>query len=177
VLTALNSAQSQLLQQLRDIHPPEAVNWWPLATGWWIIIGLIALIALLLLIRFLLKRHHYRFVRFASAELHQLRKSDDPRWLAKSHNVMRRLGLCYVDEELAGSMNQQQWMQFLQDTQGQQLSNETIAVFVDLPYKPATASDDVDKDSVMRDIINWAEQLPEQVKEYTQRRQEEHHHV
>lgn len=176
MLTA-NSAQSQLLQQLRDIHQPEAVNWWPLATGWWIIMGLIALIALLLLTRFLLKRRHYRFVRFALVELQQVKKSNDPRWLAKSHNIMRRLSLCYVGEELIGSMNQQQWMQFLQATNSQQLSDETLAVFVDLPYKPATASDKVDKDRVMRDIVNWAERLPEEVKSYTQQCQEEPHHV
>lgn len=26
-----------LLQSLRDIHLPDAVSWWPLAVGWWIL--------------------------------------------------------------------------------------------------------------------------------------------
>ena len=48
-LAIVNSTQSQLLQQLRDVHVPDSVSWWPLAIGWWVIIGLVALIALLLL--------------------------------------------------------------------------------------------------------------------------------
>ena len=29
---------------LRDLHLPDAISWWPLAPGWWIVLGL-ALIA------------------------------------------------------------------------------------------------------------------------------------
>jgi hypothetical protein len=30
------------LAQLRDIHLPDPVSWWPIAPGWWIVIGLFA---------------------------------------------------------------------------------------------------------------------------------------
>ena len=33
--------QAQLLQQLRDIHEPAAIGWWPFAIGWWILIALV----------------------------------------------------------------------------------------------------------------------------------------
>ena len=29
--------------ELRDIHLPTEISWWPLAPGWWIVIGLILL--------------------------------------------------------------------------------------------------------------------------------------
>ena len=35
---------------LRDLHLPEAISWWPLAPGWWFVIG-IAVIGLGFLIR------------------------------------------------------------------------------------------------------------------------------
>ena len=27
---------------LRDLHLPEAIGWWPLAPGWWVVIALVA---------------------------------------------------------------------------------------------------------------------------------------
>lgn len=172
--TLLNSTQSQLLQQLRDVHAPETVSWWPLATGWWIIIGLVALIALLLLVRALLKKHHYRYVRFAVSELKVLQQNHEPRWLAKSHNIMRRVSLCYVDEAYIGSLSQSEWMAFLKKTGEQSFSQQTLDAFVDLPYKPDSAASQLDKSVIMQEIIHWAEHLPEQAKAYEQHREREH---
>ena len=27
---------------LRDLHLPDAIGWWPLAPGWWVVIALVA---------------------------------------------------------------------------------------------------------------------------------------
>ena len=37
---AINPQTQQLLSQLRDIRGLEDVSWWPLAPGWWILLGL-----------------------------------------------------------------------------------------------------------------------------------------
>jgi len=44
------------VEQLRDIHGLEPVSWWPLAPGWWIIVGVI-LLFLVFGISFLIYRH------------------------------------------------------------------------------------------------------------------------
>ncbi|RDX38453.1 DUF4381 domain-containing protein [Kangiella sp. HD9-110m-PIT-SAG07] len=176
-LLMANSAQNQLLQQLRDVHQPQNVDWWPLAWGWWVVIGLIATIALLLIIKALLKKHHYRYVRFAQSELKQIQQDNSSRWLARSQNIMRRLSLCYVDQELVGSMNQAEWIRFLKLTGEQSLSHETVESLKDLPYKPESATIELDKDLVINDIIQWAERLPEHVQSYTKQRQEVQRHV
>jgi len=36
-----------LLARLRDVHPPPAPSWWPLAPGWWIALALAALLGAL----------------------------------------------------------------------------------------------------------------------------------
>jgi len=48
--------QANPLDQLRDIHLPEAVSWWPLAPGWWLLMVLTCLLLVGLLIC-LYRRH------------------------------------------------------------------------------------------------------------------------
>lgn len=44
-----------LLQQLRDIHYPSPISWWPLAPGWYLLIALLGVL-FFLIIRLLYKR-------------------------------------------------------------------------------------------------------------------------
>lgn len=162
--------QTQLLEQLRDVHLPNDVSWWPLAPGWWIIIGLVIIIAILLIVKAYLKKRHYRFARYAIDELEQLQQSTESRWLAKSQNIMRRLSLCYVDESELGQLSQGEWLDFLRQTNHQSLSADTINAFVDLPYKPASATDELDKTVILHQIIDWAGQLPENVKQWSKQK-------
>ena len=41
---------------LRDLHLPDAIGWWPLAPGWWIVIAVLAITALALLRKWLQRR-------------------------------------------------------------------------------------------------------------------------
>ncbi len=40
-----NQIQQQLLSQLRDIEGLDNISWWPLALGWWAVIGVIVVIS------------------------------------------------------------------------------------------------------------------------------------
>ncbi|WP_116134971.1 DUF4381 domain-containing protein [Tropicimonas sp. IMCC34043] len=62
------------LDQLRDIHLPPAVSWWPLAPGWWVLAGLIVAMAVGLV---LVVRHRRRTTRHrALGELKALRRNE-----------------------------------------------------------------------------------------------------
>lgn len=39
----------ELLDRLRDAHPPEAPSWWPPAPGWWLVLVLALALALIAL--------------------------------------------------------------------------------------------------------------------------------
>jgi len=39
-----NGAGADRLAELRDIHLPEAIGWWPLAPGWWMLFALVLIV-------------------------------------------------------------------------------------------------------------------------------------
>ncbi len=83
------------LAQLRDIHLPEAISWWPPALGWWL---LLATLLLLILLAWLSVRHYQRgaIKRAALHELAQLahRYPDQPqRLLQQLSQLLRRVAL------------------------------------------------------------------------------------
>ena len=63
------------LAELRDIHLPPEIGWWPPAYGWWILIT--ALLTLTIFaIFFLVKQHRSNlYKRQALRELHALKKN------------------------------------------------------------------------------------------------------
>ncbi len=65
----MNETDQQLLQQLRDLHLPESVSWWPLAPGWWIVVTALLFIAVVVSMR--LVRNYLRR-RQQTPELRQL---------------------------------------------------------------------------------------------------------
>jgi len=57
-----------MLEQLRDIHLPEAVHWWPPAPGWWIVAALL-LGLITWLSRYLQARYRRQYFRGESQDL------------------------------------------------------------------------------------------------------------
>ncbi|PID37723.1 MAG: hypothetical protein CR966_00655, partial [Pseudomonadales bacterium] len=52
----LTPEMQQQLEQLRDIHLPEPVGWFPPAIGWWVLMGLLVLVVIWVVRRWLSKR-------------------------------------------------------------------------------------------------------------------------
>jgi uncharacterized protein DUF4381 len=86
------------LAQLRDIHLPEPVGWWPPAPGWWII-ALLLFLLILFATKYLIARHRQRqFRRQAKSLLTQCwetyqQKADDHQFLETLFTIMRRVYL------------------------------------------------------------------------------------
>ena len=110
---ALNAAELPL----RDIHLPDAISWWPLAPGWWILLGLI--IICVALVWWWLRRKAAMRVRVAALdEWQQLME----RYQAEQNNsqlvqglsiLMRRVALSYYPRETVAGLSGEAWLRYL----------------------------------------------------------------
>jgi hypothetical protein len=103
---------------LRDLHLPEAIGWWPLAYGWWLIIAL-ALVGL----GWLLMRA-WRGWRFNAAHRYAIRelKSVEAEYLARRNPVvlgqqvselLRRGMLAYAPRHEVAGLTGESWLAWL----------------------------------------------------------------
>lgn len=74
---------------LRDIHLPDAISWWPLASGWWLI--LVFLIVCALLVWFYLRRDKTNHQRLLLQSLQNI--EDDFNADGDNHRLAKRLSM------------------------------------------------------------------------------------
>ncbi|MBR0572632.1 MULTISPECIES: DUF4381 domain-containing protein [Pasteurellaceae] len=100
------------LEQLKDIHLPAPISWWPLAIGWWILIA-IALISFIAGIWWWFKKSS-RLKKSVLAELHGLPSDNPILFISELSALLRRVaiyryGQAYSVHNLSG----QKWANFL----------------------------------------------------------------
>lgn len=108
------------LTQLRDIHLPEAVGLWPLATGWWLLLVLFMLL-LTLLLRHLwrrMRRRRYRKLAVGALAAHYQgfqQDGDKAAYISASQEILRRAALQrYRDKRaLIAPLSGRAWISFL----------------------------------------------------------------
>lgn len=106
------------LAQLRDIHLPEAVSWWPPAPGWWLLAALLLLLLGALAGWLWRQRQRRAYRRFALAELHTaqiaFQKSGDALLYAQQLNqVLKRATLAAWPHTEVANLSGRRWLDFL----------------------------------------------------------------
>ena len=130
-----------MLAQLAPLREPPAVNWWPLAAGWWIlmVLGLLALGFLAHWYRRRRRHRHYR--RIALAELDRLRQQGAA--TDELNRLLKAAALRAYSEKKIAPLHGQHWLYFLCDT-CEAVTVEKLSELEDC-YRahPASASDNL----------------------------------
>ncbi|MBX2857341.1 MAG: DUF4381 domain-containing protein [Cellvibrionaceae bacterium] len=138
-------AKQQLLAQLHDIIHPEAVSWWPLSVGWWIVI-LSTLTAAALALRWLFKRRKLsRYRRQALKMLEQIPLNDN-QTANYAQQIAVLLKRCFFaaypqSRPFAAKIHGDQWAQLLVKTKGEAHNAATIQ-WSKVLYSPQPAAQD-----------------------------------
>lgn len=127
------------LSQLRDIHLPAAVAWWPPAYGWWI---LLALVLLGLAVAGLLYRRRYReraAIRGLKAVARALADGAAPVvCIQRISMILRRFAMSVAETRSVAGLTGEDWLEFLDRRWGRDEFSAGIGrVLIYGPYAPA----------------------------------------
>ena len=151
---------------IHDIHLPDAVSWWPLALGWWLL--LLIFIACALGIYYFIKYKKNRIAKLAykKAALNELNKlnadykTQSPIELLRDITLLlRRVTLSYLPRKEVASLMGEQWIIKLNE-----LSNEIVFTDNDCTLLSNTAykqSADFNQQDLLDTCKTWVNKLPE----------------
>lgn len=151
------------LDRLHDLALPPAVPWWPPAPGWYWVLGLLVVLALIGLVKVLLHWQHNRYRREALhlAALQQHRLQDPTTRTAALialGELLKRTALTAFPREQTASLTGASWLAFLNRTSRTPGSVPSeIATLETVAYNPRTSAqlDDTQVLKLITAVRDW----------------------
>jgi len=154
------------LQQLdlRDIHLPEAISWWPIAPGWWIIFAGIILIitAIFIARRIYLKKQLARDIHSELDNIkRQYKQTENKSQLAKSlSTLLRRANISYYPKTDSAGLIGSEWLAYLDSTMTassteKKFQSDIGKALLSAPYCPDDANLDFDATKLIHLCESW----------------------
>jgi len=133
-------AKADALAQLKDIHLPDSIGWWPLAPGWYGVIILI-LFLMMALAYVAYKRHVNALAKNQALELlhsykEQYEKDRNAQLTsARVSELLRRVALVYYPRAEVASLHGEAWVAFLNQTSKSIDFKPVKSMLLDSPFK------------------------------------------
>lgn len=149
---------------LRDIHLPDDVSWWPIAPGWWLLLAILAVVAIVIWARRELRtRSQLRKQALATLiDIHtNFHQHQDLSRLARECSVLlRRVALSRYERQDVAGLTGEDWVAFL--NQQSDLPSFDAELSQTLTQAPFQAHCEFNADALLRACRQWLEQLPPQ---------------
>ena len=147
------------LQTLRDIHLPNSVSIWPIAPGWYILLGLFFIFVLMGWFYYRYsqgKKYKYGFIALQELERIHYRRQEKNSLIALSALLRRTALAIYPRHEVAG-LHGEAWLQFLDKTSKTTAFTEGAGhVLITAPYQDHVK---VKLDIVFELVETWIKQV------------------
>jgi len=144
------------LDQLRDIHLPDAVEWWPLAIGWWIVAALL-LASIVALFAWRNKNKKQRIlVSHAMDSLQQLEADTElntEEWLQSLSALLRRIVINLHGRKATAGLVGDQWLEYLdRHAKNKNFSEGEGRLLATQPYQAVSS---YDRKALSGLVRNW----------------------
>jgi hypothetical protein len=133
-------AKSDALAQLKEIHLPESITWWPLAPGWYMVMVFILLLVMGLI--YLANRRQLNaLAKNQALDLlitynEQYEKNHNAQLTsARISELLRRVALVYYPRTEVASLHGDAWVDFLNKTSKEIDFKPVKAMLLDSPFK------------------------------------------
>ena len=160
----MNQPVTQPTLNLRDIHLPEPISWWPIAPGWWMIIASVLLVITVVFIakNIYLKKQLNRDIK---AELETIKQqyqlTKNKSLLAQSLSLLlRRASISYFPKTDTAGLIGDEWLAYLDNTSNRSSANKKFQseigrVLLSAPYLPEDAKLDFDEKKLIHLCETW----------------------
>jgi predicted negative regulator of RcsB-dependent stress response len=111
----------QLLDRMHELVMPEPVAWLPQTPGWWIVLGWMLAVLLLLAWQFARRRRRNRYRRDALAELKTIAAASELGPAESAQHIaalLKRTALAVYPRDEVAALYGADWAQFLRDSSG-----------------------------------------------------------
>lgn len=134
------------LAQLKDIHLPDPIGWWPLAPGWYVLVLIIlALIIWVMSIGYKKRLHakpkNQALELLATYKQQYEKEKNTQVTSARISELIRRVALVYFPREQVASLHGETWISFLNNTSKGIDFTPVQSMLLDSPFKPSETLD------------------------------------
>lgn len=139
-------AEEQVLAQLKDIHLPKAIGWWPLAPGWYLV-AVVLTVVLAIVVYLSHKRYKNGLPKKQALQLltryEQQYQKDGNAQLASARisELLKRVALVYYPRTQVASMHGERWLEFLKQNSKNIDFNAVKAMLLESPFKTSERID------------------------------------
>lgn len=152
------------LTELKDIHLPQAIGWWPLAWGWWLLLTCLLLLLIVTIVWW--QRNRYRFLAKKILNQHYVayqQSLDSQAYVRNLAELLKRVAVTAYGYETVSILQGEAWLIFLNTKTKAPLFNNSIknylieAPFCDKHYF-STQFADIDTQELHQLAIRWLRQ-------------------
>ncbi len=134
------------LAQLKDIHLPAPVSWWPLAPGWYVLIAVLLCSAIIIFYRLYRRHQHAKAKKYALTLLmnyqQHYEQEQNAAWAsARISELLRRVALAYYPRTDVASLHGEAWLRFLNETGNNINFNLVRDQLLDAPFQSSHRMD------------------------------------
>lgn len=142
---------------LRDIHLPEAVSWWPLAIGWWVLIGIAVAGLLAAAWQYHRKARERAAIRGLRAVARALADGSAPAaCVQRTSMILRRFAMSVAGHAPVAGLTGDAWLRFLDSRWGRdEFSAGAGRVLIFGPYAPPERVSAADVSALNALCIDW----------------------
>lgn len=148
------------LAQLRDIHLPEAVSWWPLAIGWWLV-AIVCILGLFFTLKLLLDAFfNQRYRRQALTKLALIADANQQQRLIRVFHLLKQVASSAYPQQNFASLSNSDFIEFLQNSCPKTVFNTLPADCERLFYAKQSSVTSEIVDDVIQQSRRWIKSHP-----------------